>query len=216
MTTYLLGKPHIGQAGLCLFYPVIDRDRKFLPRSLLWAGILVAQLNKHCNVFQRLCIFAYDYFIFLGRVTSPSAKPPFLEGQFLSLSLASLLRPVRLGRPYQEHQVPSGLARKWGYMGNPEARHDSPRSCRDALSKKCSRIHKTRQNKKRRYKKRTRDLWNTRREIQTQTKLDQPSWKNGQHETPETRPRLQILRKKRSWTPKKRWQRIDAGTGQTT
>jgi len=31
------------------------------------------------------------------------------------------------------------------------------------------------ENKKRSYKKRTRDLWNTRREIQTQTKLDQPS-----------------------------------------
>jgi hypothetical protein len=29
--------------------------------------------------------------IFFGRVTSPSAKPPFLEDQFLSLSLASLL-----------------------------------------------------------------------------------------------------------------------------
>ena len=32
-----------------------------------------------------------------------------------------------------------------------------------------------RQTKKRSYKKRTRDLWNTRCEIQTQTKLDQPS-----------------------------------------
>ena len=30
-------------------------------------------------------------------------------------------------------------------------------------------------NKKRSYKKRTIDLWNTRREIQIQTKLDQPS-----------------------------------------
>ena len=29
--------------------------------------------------------------------------------------------------------------------------------------------------KKQSYKKRTRDLWNTRREIQTQTELDQPS-----------------------------------------
>jgi uncharacterized Fe-S cluster-containing protein len=28
--------------------------------------------------------------VFLGRVTSPSAKPPFLEDQFVSLSLASL------------------------------------------------------------------------------------------------------------------------------
>jgi hypothetical protein len=43
-------------------------------------------------------------FIFLGRFTSPSAKPPFLEDLFVSLSLASLLRPVRLGRPYQEHK----------------------------------------------------------------------------------------------------------------
>ena len=49
-------------------------------------------------------------------------------------------------------------------------------AARDALSKKCQRVHKTRQNKKRRHKKkRTRDLWNTRRESQIQTKLDQPS-----------------------------------------
>jgi hypothetical protein len=41
--------------------------------------------------------------IFLWRFTSPSAKPPFLEDQFVTLSLAFLLRPVRLGRPYQEH-----------------------------------------------------------------------------------------------------------------
>ena len=47
---------------------------------------------------------------FPWRVTSPSAKPPFLEDQFVSLSLASLLRPVRLGRPYQVHEVPAGIA----------------------------------------------------------------------------------------------------------
>jgi hypothetical protein len=58
----------------------------------------------------RLCVVAYGYFIFLGRVTSPSAKPPFLEDQFVSE--ASLLRPARLGRPYQEHEVPAGIARK--------------------------------------------------------------------------------------------------------
>ena len=63
-------------------------------------------------------------------------------------------------------------------MGNHETRHDSPRSSRDVLSKKCQRIHKTRQNKKRSHKKRIRDPWNTRHEIQIQTKLDQPSWKN--------------------------------------
>jgi hypothetical protein len=55
--------------------------------------------------YPRLCVLAYEYFIFLGRVTSPSAKPPFLENQFVSLSLVSLLRSVRLGRPYQEHKV---------------------------------------------------------------------------------------------------------------
>ena len=84
-------------------------------------------------------------------------------------------------------------------MGNHETRHDWPRSCRDVLSKKCQRVHKTRQNKKRSHKKRTRDLWNTRRESQIQTQLDQPSWKNGQHQTSETRPQLQTSRKKRSW-----------------
>ena len=59
-----------------------------------------------------MCVFAYEYFVFLGRVTNPSAKPPFLEDQFVSLSLASLLRPVRLGRPCQEQKVPAGIARK--------------------------------------------------------------------------------------------------------
>ena len=37
----------------------------------------------------------------------------------------------------------------------------------------------------------TRDPWNTRRESQIQTKLDQRSRKNGQHQTSETRPQLQ-------------------------
>ena len=53
-----------------------------------------------------------------------------------------------------------------------------------------------------RLKTRTRDLWNTRRETQIQTKLDQPPRKNGQHQTPETRPHLQTPRRKRgSRTP---------------
>ena len=86
-------------------------------------------------------------------------------------------------------------------MGSHAERHDWPRCCRNALSKKCYRIHKTGQNKNRRHKTRTRDLWNTRRENQMQTKLDQPPWKNRQHQTPETRPQLETLRKKRSWTP---------------
>jgi len=46
-----------------------------------------------------------------------------------------------------------------------------------------------------------RDLWNTRRETQIQTKLDQPPRKNGQHQTPEIRPHLQTPGKKGSRTP---------------
>jgi len=61
--------------------------------------------------YPRLCVFAYENFVFLRRVTDPSAKSPFLEDQFVSLSLASLLRPVRLGRPYQEHK--ERTAKEW-------------------------------------------------------------------------------------------------------
>jgi hypothetical protein len=35
------------------------------------------------------------------------------------------------------------------------------------------------------------EIWNTRRETQIQTELDQPSRKNGQNQTSETRPQLQ-------------------------
>jgi len=76
-------------------------------------------------------------------------------------------------------------------MDNHEMRRDSPRSCRDALFKKCQRKYTTRQNKKLSHKKRTRDLWNRIRAIQIQTKLDQLSRKNGQHQTSETRPKLE-------------------------
>ena len=48
----------------------------------------------------------------LGGLPAHPQKPLFLEDQFVSLSLASLLRPVRLGRPYREHKVPAGIARK--------------------------------------------------------------------------------------------------------
>jgi len=63
---------------------------------------------------------------------------------------------------------------------------------------------------------RTRDLWNTRRETQIQTKLDQPPRKNGQHQTPETRPPLQISRKKRPWTPQETMAMRRCRSGQTT
>jgi hypothetical protein len=56
------------------------------------------------------------------------------------------------------------------------------------------------ENMKRSHKKRTKDPWNTRLEIQIQTKLDQPSRKNGQNQTSETRPQLQTSREKKSWT----------------
>jgi len=55
----------------------------------------------------------YSRDLFLGRVTSPSAKSPFLKDQFVSLSLDFLLRSLRLGMTYQEHKVPAGIARKF-------------------------------------------------------------------------------------------------------
>ena len=86
-------------------------------------------------------------------------------------------------------------------MDNQEERHDLPRSCRNELSKKRYGIHKAGYNKKGSHKKRTRNICNTRCETQIQTKLDQPPWKNGQHQTPVTCAQLQTTRKKRSWTP---------------
>jgi hypothetical protein len=47
-------------------------------------------------------------------------------------------------------------------------------------------------------------LWNTRREIQIQTKLDQPSRRNEQHQTSETRRQLLTSREKRSWKPQEK------------
>jgi hypothetical protein len=51
----------------------------------------MACFGSEIRRYPRLCAFVYEYIIFLGRVTSPSAKPPFLEDLFVSLSLASLL-----------------------------------------------------------------------------------------------------------------------------
>jgi len=48
---------------------------------------------KDCHVL------ADEYFVFLGRVTNPSAKPPFLEDQLVYLSLASLCELSLDGEP---------------------------------------------------------------------------------------------------------------------
>ena len=109
----------------------------------------------------------------LGGLPAHPKKNPFLKDQFVSLSPATLLRPVRLGRPYHEHKFPAGIARKVI-----EARKPTPSDPRQGGNDR-----------------------NRRRETQIHTKLDQPSWKDGQHQTPETRPQLQTSRKKRSWTP---------------
>ena len=57
----------------------------------------------------RLCLRVF-YFPWKGY--QPVCKTPFLEDQLVSLSLVSLLRPARLGRPYQEHIVPASMAHK--------------------------------------------------------------------------------------------------------
>ena len=73
-----------------------------------------------------------------------------------------------------------------------------------------------RRSKKRSHKKRTRDLWNTRREIQIQTKLEQPSGKNGQQQNWETTLNYKPRGRRDRGRPRIRWQRVDAGTGQAT
>jgi hypothetical protein len=35
--------------------------------------------------YTRLCLFAYEYFIFLGKVTNPPTKPSIMEDQFVSV-----------------------------------------------------------------------------------------------------------------------------------
>jgi len=103
--------------------------------------------------------------LFLGRATNPSTNPPFLEDEFVSLSLASLLRPVRLGRPYQGHKVPAGIAR---------------------------------------------------RETQVQTKLYQPHWKMDNTRLPKHSLNYKPRGRRDRGRPRKRWQYVDAGRGQTT
>ena len=46
---------------------------------------------KHCLIrrYPRLCVFTFEYFVLLGRVTNLSTKPPFLENQFVSRSTTS-------------------------------------------------------------------------------------------------------------------------------
>jgi len=53
--------------------------------------------NPVVRRYPKMYVSGYEYFIFLGRVISPSAKPPFLEDQFVSLSLASRLGLSSLG-----------------------------------------------------------------------------------------------------------------------
>ena len=81
------------------------KNEAMFPHHTVFMNRIKAYLIRR---YPSLCVFAYKYFVFLGRVTNPSAKPPFLEDQFVSLSLASVLGPVRLGRPYQEQKDPAG------------------------------------------------------------------------------------------------------------
>jgi len=87
-------------------------NQVFISHHHLPPWIRSFDLYRHRRIASKAVAFAFEYFAFLGRVTNPSAKPPFLEDQFVSLSLATILRPVRLGRPYQQHKVPADIAHK--------------------------------------------------------------------------------------------------------
>jgi hypothetical protein len=98
-------------------------------------------------------------------------------------------------------------------MGNHKERHDWSRSCRDALSKKYYRIHKTRNE-------------DIRQELEISGIQDvrlkyKQIWINHLERMDNTRlPKYALTYKPRgrrdSGRPRKRWQRVDARTGQTT
>jgi hypothetical protein len=48
-------------------------------------GLVLTSRIPEISSYPRLCVFTYECFVFLWRVTSPSAKPPFLENKFVSL-----------------------------------------------------------------------------------------------------------------------------------
>jgi len=65
-------------------------------------------------------------------------------------------------------------------------------------------------------KKRTRDLWNTRRETQIQTKLDYHLERMDNTRLPKHALNYKPRGRRDCGCPRKRWQCIDARTGQTT
>jgi len=90
-------------------------------------------------------------------------------------------------------------------MDNHETRHDSPRSCRDALSKKCQKIHKTRQNN---YEVIRKELVIS--GIQDMRAKHKQNWINRLERTDNTRPPKQALNykprgRRDRGRPRKRW-----------
>ena len=59
----------------------ISSSSKFVVEVMFWESGVVRSLK----------MVDPEYFVFLGRITNSSSKPPFLEDQFFSLSLASLV-----------------------------------------------------------------------------------------------------------------------------
>jgi hypothetical protein len=101
-------------------------------------------------------------------------------------------------------------------MGNHETRHDWPRSCRDALSKKCQRIHKTRKIRSEVIRKELEIS-----EIQDVKSKYRQNWINHLERMDNIRlPKHALNYKPRGrkdrGRPRKRWQPIDAGIGQAT
>ena len=101
-------------------------------------------------------------------------------------------------------------------MGNQETRHDSPRSCRDALSEKCQRVHKTRKIRSEVIRKELEISG-----IQDVRDKYKQNWINHLERMDNTRlPKHAInykpRRRRDRGCPRKQWQRVDAGTGQTT
>jgi len=125
--------------------------------------------------YPRLCVYDYEYFISLGRVTSPSAKPPFLKDQFVSLSLAEMRFLKRVQGYTRLDKIGSEIIRK-------ELEIPGIQDVRTT--------HK--QN------------WINHLERMDNNRL------------PKHALNYKPLGRRYRGRPRKRWQRVDAGTGQTT
>jgi hypothetical protein len=74
----------------CVILIAFPRQQWLRERASLLCCTYIASRVICFSLIITVCVFAYEYFILLRRVTSPSAKPPFLEDQFKELEISGI------------------------------------------------------------------------------------------------------------------------------